>query len=230
MDYQKELDELEEIIRRIEYILGNRTTYPKHVEDIKNRIIKYREKIMLIMNLIDAVHGDLNNTQERMENASEEISKLRLEYERLRLLLLGQLRNLTQIRGKGEGDAWNKTQKYLEISNRALDISNDVRQILKQSAGQRADMEGKVSRFNATNKEIVENFKRYEKEFGNLNNLVAWINEKLCGNNDTVCGGCTPIGCDNCGGEGCNGAMPLSLKAVEKAKEAEQALREKERK
>jgi hypothetical protein len=230
VDYKKELDELEEIIRRIEYILGNRTTYPKHVEDIKDRVSRYRAKIMEIMNMIDQVNGELDNTQPRMENATSEIVKLRKEYEVLRILIQGQLHNLTLIEGKSQGHALNETQRSLEISNRALDISNDVKRILEESSQEREDRNNKVSEFKTTNEEIVEKLRRYRDEFGDLSNLVTWINAKLCGNNASVCGGCSPFNCDNCGGEGCDGAMPLSMKALEKATEAERALREKERK
>ena len=231
VDYQKELDALEEIVRRIEYILGNRTTYPKHVEDIKERISKYREKIMEMMNTIDQVHGNLDNTESRTKDANNEIFKLRKIYERLRILLEGQFRNLTLIEGKKPGQALNQTRRSLEVSNMAFDISEEVRRVLQESAQQRSDIQNKVPGYETTNGKILDKLRKYEQDFGTLNDLVGWINRKLCGDNETVCGGCTPFGCDKCGGEdGCDGAMPLALKAVEKAKEAERALWNKERK
>ena len=230
VDYRKELESLEELIRRVEYILGNRTTYPKHVEDIQDRIDKYREKIMEIMNAIDQVNGNLGDTESRMENASNEIFKLRREYEELRVLVEGQLRNLTLIEGKGPQQALNETRRSLEISNLAYDISEDVRKVIEQSAQERASMRGKVAGYEVTSDNILEKLKKYEKNFKDLNRLVASINAKLCGSNATSCGGCTPFGCDNCGGQGCDGAVPLAMKAVEKATQAERALWQKERK
>ena len=230
VDYKKELDALEELVRRIEYILANRETYPKHVQDIRDRIDKYREKIMEIMNTIDQINGNLDITESKMTNANNEIFKLREIYERLLVLVEGQYRNITQVEGKGPGQALNETRRSLEVSNRAFDISQDVRRVLEESAQQRADMNSKVPGYETTNSEILDKLKKYEKDFGALNDLVAWINARLCGNNATLCGGCAPFGCDKCGGEGCDGAVPLSMKAVEKAMEAEQALRKKERK
>lgn len=230
MDYKKDLDELEKLVRHIEYILGNRTTYPEHLEKIKNKINTYRAQIMVIMNTIDQVNEHLGNTSTDMKDANVEISKLRKIYERLRVLVEGQLRNLTSIEGKKPGQALNETQRSLEVSNEAFDISKEVRRIIEESAQQRQEMSNKVSGYNRTSEEIHEKLKKYEKEFGSLNDIIARINEKLCGANKTVCGGCTPFGCDNCGGEGCDGAIPLATKALDKATLAERKLLEKERK
>ncbi|XP_028398055.1 laminin subunit beta-1-like [Dendronephthya gigantea] len=229
VDYKKDLDELEELVRRIEYILDDRTTYPEHLEEIKNKINTYRAKIMVIMNNIDQVHEHLGNTSTDMKHANNEILKLRKIYERLRVLVKGQLRNLTLIEGKKPGEALNDTQRSLEVSIRAFDLSNEVRKIIEESAKQREEMDNKVPGYNKTHEEIRDKLKKYEEEFVRLNDIIARINEKLCGANQTICGGCTPFGCDNCGGDGCDGAIPLATQAVDKATLAERKLWEKER-
>lgn len=231
MDYQKELDALEEIIRRIEYILGNRTTYPKHVQDIKDRIHEYREKIMQLMNTIDQIHGNLNNTDSRMKDANDEVFKLRNIYEQLRVLgnsVLEQLRNFTLV--KGPGNALNKTIRSLEVSNQALDISREVRQILAMSSEHRATMNRKLATYKENNDKIVNKLTIYPNQLRGLEDIVAAINRDLCGVDASVCGGCKLSGCDTCGGEGCGGAVPQAMRALEKAKEAERAFWQKERK
>ena len=231
VDYDSELDTLEELVRRIEYILGNRTTYPKHVEDIQDRIDKYRERIMEIMNAIDQVHGNLDGTESRMKDANDEIFKLQKKYKVLVVLVEGHFRNLTNSFGKGPQDARNKTRRSLEISNMALNLAEDVRQIIEQSADERANVMDKIARYDPTRINIFDRLTRYERDFKALNGIVGQINKLLCGKNATLCGGCTPFGCENCGeGEGCDGAVSLASRAVEKARQAERALWQKERK
>lgn len=231
VDYDSELNTLEELVRRIEYILGNRTTYPKHVEDIQDRIVKYRERIMEIMNAIDQVHGNLDGTESQMKDANDEIFKLRKQYKLLVVLVEVHFRNLTNIFGKGPQDARNKTRRSLEISNMALDLAKGVRQIVEQSADERANVMDKIARYDPIRVNILDRLSKYERDFKNLNGIVGQINELLCGKNATSCGGCTPFGCENCGGgEACDGAVSLASKAVEKARQAERALWQKERK
>ena len=229
VDYEKELDALDELVRRIEYILGNRSTYPKHVEDIQSRIKKYREKIMEIMNSIDRIDGDLQTTDTRVKDGNNEISKLRSIYERLRILVEEQIRNLTVLKDKIPGESYNLTQRSLEKSNETLDIADDVRRIVAESERVRADINKKLPDYETKKRNLYNDLERYMKKYKNLNDFIARINEILCGPAD-ACGGCNATGCDVCGGSGCSGAVPLSLEALEKARLAEEALWEKERK
>lgn len=229
VDYKKELDALDELLQRIEYILGNRTTYPKHVEEIKEKIKNYREKIMDIMNTIDEVHGDLNDTESNKNDANDEIIKLREIYERLRILVEGQLRNLTNLKDKIPRESYNTTLKSLEVSNQAFEISEDIKKTVEESARVVKEMYSKIPDYKAKKLKLNEDLKRFLKEWELFDDWIKWINSKLCGKG-AACGGCNVSGCDHCGGEGCDGAVPLAKEALEKARLAERALWKKERK
>ena len=60
-----------------------------------------------------------------------------------------------------------------------------------------------------------------------LEAMLNRTNRMLCGAKRS-CGGCKPTGCDMCGGANCTGVKNLATTALMKARQAEEAMREKE--
>lgn len=191
---------------------------------------EHEKKVVEMMKIIEELKENLNVTRLRMNNANIEIEKLWKNYRKLKVLFDGHLDELTTtIEGPKADDALNITNHYYRISNKTLDDAKDVRKIVDESAIKREEFKRKTSEYETRNRKIFEKLEDYRREYGDLNDIIALINAKLCGSNSTLCGGCTITGCDGCGvNKGCDGAVPLSMVALEKAKLAEDALRLKE--
>ena len=230
VDYETDLKRLEDILRRIREILGNRTTYPKHVEDIQKRISEGKERIVKLIQTTNKTQEDLESTESRTKIAKKEIEKLRDFLQRLSVLIEQYGRNLTDVKDEIPHELVNSTRASLVKSTKALDISENVRKTLMESQKERFEIEKKLPDYNSRKKRISEKLDRYLLEFGNLDDLIAKVNRLVCGLPGDGCGGCNSTGCVNCGGSGCDGATTLAKKALETAKMAERALWEKERK
>lgn len=228
VDYKKELDRLDELLRRIQYILGNRTTFPKHVEELEKRIKVAEEKITLLYQRTNKTDKDLGTSEKRSTVAMNEIVKLRAFIDSLKAIINVERANLTNFKDQIPRESINSTLTSFEKSTKALNISENVRKTLEESAEERAKIVKKLPDFNANKNRITSKLTGYMYDFAGLSSLVQRVNVLVCGDPEDGCGGCNSTGCEKCGGNGCDGATTLAEKALATAKQAERALREKE--
>ena len=230
VDYENDLNRLDEIRRRIREILGNRTTYPKHVQEIQNRITKSEEKVRQLMEKEMKTGESVDASEAKTKEANKEIKKLRKFLQRLNVLIDEYRRNLTRSIDEIPTASIIESRKYLNISSTAVDISNNVRKTVEKSEKIRTEIEDKLPDYKNKKSRISKKLENYLLEFGTLDELVVRINTLVCGSPNDGCGGCDSDGCGQCGdSDNCDGATTLAEKALATAKKAENALREKER-
>lgn len=231
VDYEKDLNRLDEIRRRIREILGNRTTYPKHVEEIQKRIEESEKRVVQLIERGKDIGESVDASEAKTKEAKKEIIKLRKFLQRLNVLIDDYRRNLTSSIDEIPEASIDESRKYLNISTTAEDISNKVRKTLEESEKIRTEIENKLPDYKNKKSRISKKLENYLLEFENLDELVVKINRLVCGSPNARCGGCDSDGCGQCGdSDDCDGATTLAEKALATAKKAENALREKERK
>lgn len=229
--YDRELQELEDKLKRVEEILKSQVTTENDTKAIEEQLNSVNTKLQNIQEKVERLDSETNSTQMRTEEANIEIDRLRERLANLR-------RNGTQLKSEVEkilgSDIRGVFEEILKNQMRSREAEskvNDSQEIINMVKDQRNTTEmllagppsfsDKHEENNATFLDISETIRELLEQVDVLNGIV-------CGTPSSKCGGCGVLNCSTCGGPGCNGSMSLAAEALERAKEAEEAQRMRE--
>ena len=229
--YSKELQELEEKLKRVEMLLENQVT------TANDTIVIEKE--------LDSVNVQLETLQEKVEKMDEELystemrtSQANIEIELLRQRLANLLRNGTRLQTEMEkilrSDTRGAYDKILENQMRSREAEAKVDEsmsIIEMSKEQRDKTENLIAgppSFSDQHDENTASLFDISEKLRELLEQVNILNGIVCGTPMSQCGGCGVLNCSMCGGPACNGSKDLAADALDKAIEAEEAQRMRE--
>lgn len=229
--YSKELQELEDKLKKVEMFLENQATTANDTIVIEKELDSVNMQLETLQEKVEEMDEELNSTEMRTSEAN-------IEIELLRQRLAGLLRNGTRLQTEMEkilrSDIRGAYDEILENQMRSRDAEAKVdesQSIIDMSKQQRNKTEyliaGPPSFSDKHDENTVSLFDISEK-LRELLEQVDILNGIVCGTPTSQCGGCGVLNCSTCGGPGCNGSKDLAADALEKAMEAEEAQRMRE--
>lgn len=230
--YSKELQELEDKLKKVEMLLENQVTTKNDTIAIEQQLDSITTQLQTIQEKVEGMDREVNSTQMRTTEANIEIEELR---QRLANLLQNGTRLKTQmekILGSDIRGAYEEILKNQMRSREAEAKVNESQKIIEMSMEQRNRTEQLIDgppSFDDKHDENTASLFDISETLRELLEQVDILNGVVCGTPSSQCGGCGVLNCSACGGPGCNGSMNLAAEALEKAKEAEEAQRMRER-
>ena len=215
----------------MEEILRNQVTTENDTKAIEEQLKYVNTRLLDLREKVAKLDNETNSTEIRTKDANIEIERLR---ERLANLLrngmqlksdVDKLRR-SDVRGAFEEIVKNQmrsreAQMKVNSSRETVDMIKEQRNKTELLLSGPPSLEEKHDRNNASFIDISEKIKELLKQVDILNGII-------CGTPSSKCGGCNVLNCSVCGGPGCNGTVALAAEALERAKEAEEALFKKE--
>lgn len=212
-------------------ILKSQATTENDTKAIEQELDSVNMQLRDIQNKVDGMEKEVNSTNMRTEDADIEIELLR---ERLANLLQGGTQLKSEIEKILRSDirgAYDDILKNQMRSREAETKVNESQEILEMSKEQRNKteelIEGPPSFSDKYDQNTVSLFDISNK-IRELLEQVGVLNGIVCGTPSSQCGGCGVHNCSSCGGPGCDGSKDLAAKALERAREAEEAQRMRE--
>lgn len=229
--YSKELQELEDKLKKVEMFLENQATTANDTIVIEKELDSVNMQLETLQEKVEEMDEELNSTETRTSEANIEIELLR---QRLADLLRNGTRLQTEMEKILRSDIRGAYDEILENQMRSRDAEAKVdesQSIIDMSKQQRNKTEyliaGPPSFSDKHDENTVSLFDISEK-LRELLEQVDILNGIVCGTPTSQCDGCGVLNCSTCGGPGCNGSKDLAADALEKAMEAEEAQRTRE--
>ncbi|XP_029473145.1 laminin subunit beta-4 [Rhinatrema bivittatum] len=213
---------LEDKLRAVEKILKSPTLSSEEflkVKDYHDYIRQKFEQLDLDLNLFAI---------DEFPNFNKTINKLHAETDKLfedleKIKQKRQQYNYAQIE-----EAYNKISKHYQTSSAAAQKANDATPLIKDSSNTRKNIRVMLNDLASKKKLNSDQLKKIKVP------EISKLNEKVCGARGDLpcaqahCGGALcrdRYGKRKCGGQNCNGALPLSSAALKKANDADSSLR-----
>lgn len=229
--YSKELQELEEKLKRVEMVLDNQVTTENETAAIEQELDSVNTHLRDIQDKVNRMDKDVTSTEMRTTEAN-------IEIERLRERLANLLQNGTHLKSEIEQilrsdirGAFDEILKNQMRSREAEAKVNESQEIIDMAKKQRNITEQLIAgppSFSEKHNKNTESFFDISEILEELLEEVDVLNGIVCGTPSSQCGGCGVLNCSTCGGPGCNGSMDLAGEALERAREAEEAQRTRE--
>lgn len=230
--YSKELQELEDKLKRVEMLLESQVTTANDTIAIEQQLDSITTQLQTIEEKVEGMDKEVNSTEMRTTEANIEIEELR---QRLANLLQNGTRLKTEMEKILGSDIRGASEEILKNQMRSREAEekvNESQRIIEMSMEQRNKTEQLIAGPPSFDDKHDENTKSLFDISETLEELLAEVdilNGIVCGTPSSQCGGCGVLNCSTCGGPGCNGSMNLAAEALEKAREAEEAQRMRER-
>lgn len=227
----KRLQEIEDKLNKIQQLISGEQDWntSQSLDHVRNFTDILRSEVTHLLKRVEKQHRDIGHT-----NATNVMlgDKLHVLEEELKLLNVSATQLKEQIEKQlppGFGESFQSIQRSYEISNKAEEHANrsvfGQNSLVEQSHRTREDAENLLKEKNNEFQKNMAAHKRSLTELGNktqhLN--VAAINEAVCGSpghhscSNAPCGGANcrdDWGNRKCGGEGCTGALPVSMRVL----------------
>ena len=229
--YSKELQELEDKLKKVEMILENQVTTANDTIVIEKELDSVNMQLETLQERVEQMNEKLTSTNMRTSEANIEIDLLR---RRLADLLRNGTRLETEIEKILRSDIRGAYDKILENQMRSRDAEAKVDEsmsIISMSQQQRNETENLIAgppSFRDKHDENAASLFDISEKLRELLEQVDILNGIVCGTPMSQCGGCGVLNCSSCGGSGCNGSRDLAAEALEKAIDAEEAQRMRE--
>lgn len=229
--YSKELQELEDKLKKVEMLLENQVTTANDTIVIEKELDSVNMQLETLQEKVEEMDEELNSTEMRTSEANIEIELLR---QRLADLLRNRTRLQTEIEKILRSDIRGAYDEILENQMRSRDAEAKVdesQSIIDMSKQQRNKAEQLIAgppSFSDKHDENTASLFDISEKLRELLEQVDVLNGIVCGTPMSQCGGCGVLNCSTCGGPGCNGSKDLAAEALEKAIEAEEAQRMRE--
>lgn len=224
--YSKELQELEDKLKRVEMILENQLTTANDTIVIEKELDSVSMQLETLQEKVEKMSDELNSTEMRTSQANVEIELLR---QRLANLLRNGSRLQTEMEKILRSDTRGAYDRILENQMRSREAETKVdiaMSIIGMSEEQRNRTENLIAgppSFSDKHGENTASLFDISETLIELLEEVNFLNGIVCGTPMSQCGGCGVLNCSTCGGPGCNGSKDLAAEALEKAIEAERA-------
>lgn len=229
--YSKELQELEDKLKKVEMILETQATTANDTTVIEKELDSVNTQLETLQERVEKMDEELNSTEMRTSEANIEIEELR---QRLADLLRNGTRLQTEMEKIFRSDIEGAYEKILENHVRSREAEAKVDEsmsIIDMSQQQRNKTENLIAGPPSFSNKHDENTASLFDISGKLRELLEQVdilNGIVCGPPMSQCGGCGVLNCSTCGGPGCDGSRDLAADALEKAIEAEEAQRMRE--
>lgn len=231
--YSKELQELEDKLKRVEMLLDNQVTTENDTMVIEKELDSVNLQLETLQEIVEEMDEELNSTEIRTSEANIEIEKLR---QRLADLVRNGTRLQTEMENIFRSDTRGSYDKILENQMRSREAEAKVDEsmsIIEMSQRERNKTEKLIAgppSFSDKHDENTASIFDISEKLRELLEQVEILNGIICGTPMSQCGGCGVLNCSTCGGPGCNGSKDLASDALEKAIDAEEAQRMRESK
>ena len=229
--YSKELQELEDKLKRVEMLLDNQVTTENDTMVIEKELDSVNLQLETLQEIVEEMDEELNSTEIRTSEANIEIEKLR---QRLADLVRNGTRLQTEMENIFRSDTRGSYDKILENQMRSREAEAKVDEsmsIIEMSQRERNKTEKLIAgppSFSDKHDENTASIFDISEKLRELLEQVEILNGIICGTPMSQCGGCGVLNCSTCGGPGCNGSKDLASDALEKAIDAEEAQRMRE--
>lgn len=229
--YSKELQELEDKLKRVEMLLDNQVTTENDTMVIEKELDSVNLQLETLQEIVEEMDEELNSTEIRTSEANIEIEKLR---QRLADLVRNGTRLQTEMENIFRSDARGSYDKILENQMRSREAEAKVDEsmsIIEMSQRERNKTEKLIAgppSFSDKHDENTASIFDISEKLRELLEQVEILNGIICGTPMSQCGECGVLNCSTCGGPGCNGSKDLASDALEKAIDAEEAQRMRE--
>ena len=213
--------------------MGNQRTTENDTQIIEDHLKEISTRLNETTNLIKRIDATVDGTIVKTGLTNKEIEELRRRLKELIMKgdkLEEDVRNIRDSDARGAYESLKESQRRSRATEKRVNASEMV---VKQSMGEREmrDNIGKQTpegNFDVTQQQNEVNLDDILKRIQELMRQSDSLNGLVCGTPSEQCGGCGPMNCSFCGGPGCSGVMDLALEAVNKALEAQQAMRTRE--
>lgn len=228
--YEKELDELAKKLKRVREILDSQVTNENSTKKVEAELDMVDKRLLDIANVTELVTKSIENSVNRTLEDNREIDRLRKLLEEMLKKADNLKKEISSIREKEFAGAFDGIKENQRRSRAAEAKVNASMYNIEMAINNRKYIDsalGGSPSFNETHQQNTLSLDDIFRRIRILTNQSEMLSAMVCGTPRDMCG-CIEDECSSCGGPGCNGTRSLSMKAVEMAMKAEDALRMKE--